>query len=149
MRNSCSPQASWDPSRFRMAWFGENDSSSIKYSKFPKSWLTGRLQGITVDPESLMLPEIILFFLAGSTQKPRTSLPSQCIIWPDAGGVSPISHNALDRIIFMIFLPFCQVIQLLFWSVKGSHNDALFELLLLVTRFRSSSCFFLILCYFK
>ena len=31
-----------------------------------------------------------------------------------ASGVSPISHNALDRIIFMIILPFCQVIQLLF-----------------------------------
>ena len=30
------------------------------------------------------------------------------------GGVSPISHNALDQIIYMIFPPFCQVIHVLF-----------------------------------
>ena len=35
-----------------------------------------------------------------------------------SGGVSPVSHNALDRIKFMIFLPFCQVIQLLYHVLK-------------------------------
>ena len=32
----------------------------------------------------------------------------------EPGGVLPISHNALDRILYVIFLPFCQVIQLSF-----------------------------------
>ena len=36
----------------------------ITKSKFLKSWLTGRLQRITVDTESLILSGIILFFLA-------------------------------------------------------------------------------------
>ena len=32
----------------------------------------------------------------------------------NAGGALPISHDALDRIIYIIFPPFCQVIPLLF-----------------------------------
>ena len=32
-----SAQACWDPTRFRMAWYGENDSSSIKWKCFLKS----------------------------------------------------------------------------------------------------------------
>ena len=40
-------------------------------SKFLKSWLTGHLQGITIDTKSLMLPGIILFFLAQPKSQER------------------------------------------------------------------------------
>ena len=47
------------------------------------------------------------------------------------GGVSPISHDALNQIIYMIFPPFCQVIHVLFLSVEGEgHNSDLFGLYL-------------------
>ena len=44
-----------------------------------------------------------------------------------SGGVPPVSHNALDRIIYAIFPPLFQVIQRCSVEAEGSHRD-LFDL---------------------
>ena len=46
------------------------------------------------------------------------------------GGVSLISDNALGRIIYTIFPPFCQVIQSCSQEWKGHNDDDLFDLYL-------------------
>ena len=52
----------------------------------------------------------------------------------------PISHNALDRIIYTIFPPFCQVIQSCSQAWKG-HNDDDFVRPVLDSKFCSLLCF--------
>ena len=42
------------------------------------------------------------------------TISRSCHHFQSSGGVSPISHNALDQIIYIIFPPFCQVIHVLF-----------------------------------
>ena len=54
-------------------------------------------------------------------------------------GISPILHNALDRIIYPIFPPFCQVIQRCFQVWKG-HNNDLFYLYWIDSTFWSLWC---------
>ena len=41
----------------------------------------------------------------------------------NSGGVLPISHNALDRIIYAIFPPFCQIIQRCSQAWKSDIDD--------------------------
>ena len=66
----------------------------------------------------------------------------------DTGGVSSISHNALDRIIDTILPLFCQINQSCSQAWKGNNDDDLVRPVL-ESRFCSFSCFFLIVCYFK
>ena len=50
----------------------------------------------------------------------------------NTGGVSPISHNALDRTIYTIFPPFFSVIQSwCYQASKGQNNNDLFDLYLI------------------
>ena len=67
------------------------------------------------------------------------------LLKPD--GLLPISHNALDRIIYMIFPPFYQVIQSCSQVWKGHNDDDLIRPVLDL-RFYRLPYFFLILCYF-
>ena len=69
----------WLPDRIKtinwlwkaFSWLCMSSTTENVQSKFLKSWLTGRLQGITVDTESLMFPGIILFFLAQPESQER------------------------------------------------------------------------------
>ena len=60
------------------------------------------------------------------------------LLWPPLE--SDISHNALDRIIYTIFPPFCQVIQSCSQAWKG-HNDDDLVRPVLDSKFCSLLCF--------